>query len=121
MIRIRELREARGLQQKELAIDLGVTQPTISGWELGIKVPSARNTQRLADYFGVSVDYLLGRNGEEKRAHPVIEDGPSYPPEYDLLSPEDRELVDNMIRRLIQEKNQADTSSPSNGAGSETA
>lgn len=62
VIRIKELRESRGLQQKDLAIDLGVTQPTISGWESGIKVPSAHNTQKIADYFHVSVDYLLGRD-----------------------------------------------------------
>ena len=60
MNRIKELRESKGVQQKEMAIDLGVTQPTISNWELGIKVPSAKNTRMLADYFGVSVDYLLG-------------------------------------------------------------
>lgn len=65
MIRVRELREARGLQQKELAIDLCVSQPTISDWESGRKVPSAKSTQKLADYFGVSIDYLLGR--EEKQ------------------------------------------------------
>lgn len=61
MIRIRELREAKGIQQKELAIDLCVSQPTISDWESGRKVPSAKNTLRLADYFGVSIDHLLGR------------------------------------------------------------
>lgn len=61
MIRIKELREAKGIQQKELAIDIGVSQPTVSDWESGRKVPSAKSTQKLADYFGVSVDYLLGR------------------------------------------------------------
>lgn len=81
MIRIRELREAQGLQQKELAIDLGVTQPTISGWESGVKVPSARNTQRIANYFNVSIDYLLGRAdnpqpvGGENKPTPANGDG----------------------------------------------
>jgi len=62
MNRIKELRESKGIQQKELALDLGVTQPTISNWELGIKIPSAKSTRKLADYFGVSVDYLLERD-----------------------------------------------------------
>lgn len=61
MIRIRELREAKGIQQKELAIDLCVSQPTVSDWESGRKIPSAKSTLKLADYFGVSIDYLLGR------------------------------------------------------------
>lgn len=65
MTRVRELREAKGIQQKELAIDLGVTQPTISDWESGRKVPSAKSAQKLADYFGVSIDYLLGREEKE--------------------------------------------------------
>lgn len=68
MIRIRELREAKGMQQKELAIDLGVSQPTISDWESGRKVPSARSTQKLADYFNVSIDYLLGKEEESEQA-----------------------------------------------------
>ena len=71
MIRIKELREAKGIQQKELAIDIGVSQPTVSDWESGRKVPSAKSTQKLADYFGVSVDYLLGR-AELEPWHPPI-------------------------------------------------
>lgn len=67
MNRIKELRERRGIQQKELAIDLGVTQPTISNWELGIKVPSARSTQKLAEYFGVSMDYVTGREEQDNQ------------------------------------------------------
>lgn len=68
MVRIRELREAKGMQQKELAIDLCVSQPTISDWESGRKVPSARSTQKLAAYFNVSIDYLLGKEEESERA-----------------------------------------------------
>ncbi len=80
MIRIRELREANGLQQKELAIDLRVSQPTVSDWESGRKVPSAKSTQKLADYFGVTMDYLLGRDNTKKEPTPVSEDGPSEVP-----------------------------------------
>ena len=61
MNRIKELREMAGKQQKELAIDLGVSQPTVSDWESGRKVPSAKSTSKLADYFQVPIDYLLGR------------------------------------------------------------
>ena len=61
MNRIRKLREALDLEQKALAVDLGVSQPTVSDWETGRKVPSSRSAGKLADYFGVSIDYLLGR------------------------------------------------------------
>ena len=60
MNRIRELREERGLQQKELAIELGISQPTVSDWEAGRKTPSAKSTLKLAKFFEVSVEYLLG-------------------------------------------------------------
>lgn len=62
MLRVKELREKKGLQQKELSFDLGVSQPTISDWESGRKIPSAKSTLKLAEYFNVSVDYLLGRD-----------------------------------------------------------
>lgn len=82
------------------------------------RVPSVDKVERLAAYLGVTTSELLG---EQKEPDPKTEPGVVYPPEYDLLDPEDQALIDSMIRRLILEKNQGDTSSPSNGAGSETA
>ncbi len=61
MNRIKLLRERYGIGQKKLAIELKLSQPTISDWETGRKVPSSKSTQKLADYFDVSIDYLLGR------------------------------------------------------------
>lgn len=60
-IRIRDLREDRDLKQKHLAELLNVHQSTYSDYELGrLNIPvSALNT--LADFYQVSVDYLLGR------------------------------------------------------------
>jgi len=97
MIRIRELREGRGLQQKDLAIDLGVTQPTISGWESGIKVPSANNTQRLADYFEVSIDYLLGRT--DQKEIPFSSEGTDKK-ETPSINIDEGRLDENLIQRL---------------------
>ena len=62
MNRIKELRVAAGIEQKTLALDLHVAQPTVSEWESGKKMPSSKSSERLADYFGVSIDYLLGRD-----------------------------------------------------------
>lgn len=60
-LRIRDLREDRDLSQKELAALLDVHQTTYSDYELGnLNIPiSALHT--LSDFYGVSVDYLLGR------------------------------------------------------------
>ena len=71
MNKSKELREKRGIPQKALAIDLGVTQPTICDWESGRKVPSAKSTAKLADYFGVSTDYILGREDVTDSEYPL--------------------------------------------------
>lgn len=60
-VTLKMLRLARGLTQQELAKQLGLSPVTISGYELGLREPSIEMLERIADYFGVSVDYLLGR------------------------------------------------------------
>ena len=62
MVRIKELRKARGLSQKALAIDLKVSQATVSAWENGSKKMSNASAAKVADYFLVTMDYLLGRS-----------------------------------------------------------
>ena len=61
--RIREMREDRDLTQTALADYLGVRQTTYSKYELGrIEVP-VEVLIKLADYYQVSLDYLVGREG----------------------------------------------------------
>ena len=68
--RIRDLREDRDLTQKQLADLLQVHQTTYSDYELGrLNVP-VPVLHRLADFYGVSIDYLLGRT-DEKSPYPV--------------------------------------------------
>lgn len=54
------LRLERGMGQVELAKDLGVSKGTISLWENGLREPSMSSLITLANYFGVTVDYLVG-------------------------------------------------------------
>ena len=61
MIRIRELRKRSGLTLDEFAKELGVSRATLGFWEQGKFQPSHEMLIRLSDIFGVSVDYLLGR------------------------------------------------------------
>ena len=55
--RIRQLREARGMTQVELARQLSVTKQSVSNWENNNIQPSVE----IADFFGVTLDDLLGR------------------------------------------------------------
>lgn len=59
--KIRELREARGLSTQQLADILGVGQRQVQLYEKGESVPKIEGLIILADLFGVSTDYLLGR------------------------------------------------------------
>lgn len=53
------LRKARGLSQEALAEQVGVTRQAVSKWELGDATPDLENVVALAQFFGVSTDYLL--------------------------------------------------------------
>lgn len=59
-MRIKELRENAGLQQKELALDLGIPSNTLSQYENGKREPNNDMLKKIADYFKVTTDYLLG-------------------------------------------------------------
>lgn len=59
--RLRILREKRGMSQRTLAQLCGLSKNMISKFEKGEKAPSVQTLGQIADYFGVSTDYLLGR------------------------------------------------------------
>ena len=60
-MRLKELRKSRGISQLKLAIDLNMNQNSISRYENGEREADYATLVRFADYFDVSVDYLLER------------------------------------------------------------
>lgn len=64
--RLRELREKKGDKQQDIALKLGITQQIYSNYEIGKNDLPLRHLLRLADYYGVSTDYLLGRSSYPK-------------------------------------------------------
>ena len=58
---VKELRKAKGIQQKELAISIQVSRPIVSEWESGKKDPSGERLRKLAEYFGVDELTILGK------------------------------------------------------------
>lgn len=65
--RLRELREEKGLSQNELGKMLNVNQRAISHYENGKRDMGTDTLNKLANFFDVSVDYLLGRTNERKK------------------------------------------------------
>lgn len=62
---IKRLRLQHGLNQVEFGKEMGVTKQCVSNWENDNVLPSVEMIVRLADYFGVSTDSLLGRSSDE--------------------------------------------------------
>ena len=60
-LRLKELRKAKGISQLKLATDLNTNQNTISRYETGEREPGILELIKIADYFHVSIDYLVGR------------------------------------------------------------
>lgn len=60
MNRLKILRKEKGLSQQALAKEIGVSYRTLQNWENGVNTIKPDKAQGLADYFGVSVGYLLG-------------------------------------------------------------
>ena len=63
-MRLKELRKKKGLTQLRLATELNTTQNTISRYETGEHEPGIAELIKIADYFNVSVDYLIGRTDD---------------------------------------------------------
>lgn len=58
--RLKDLRHEKKLSQAELAKHIGVSQRSISSWETGFRQPDYETLEKLAAFFDVSTDFLLG-------------------------------------------------------------
>lgn len=77
--RLRDLRLSSNMTQAELGRVIGVGKTTISQYETGTRKPDAETLDKLAGFFAISVDYLLGRTDDPT---PLFEESLS-PEEYD--------------------------------------
>ena len=65
-MRLKELRKSRGISQLKLAMDLSMNQNSISRYESGVREADYATLIKFADYFNVSIDYLLERTDNPK-------------------------------------------------------
>lgn len=87
--RLKRLRQSMHLSQEQLARLLGVDRSTISSYESSVRQPPLDTLSRIADVFGVSTDYLLGRTNDLS---------------FDIfdLTGEDTALLYNMASKLME-------------------
>ena len=69
--RLKEARQQKKIKLTEIAEIIGVSQPTMSSWEAGRADPSLENLVKLAEIYGVTVDYLLGRDFGNQSEAPI--------------------------------------------------
>lgn len=90
------LRKERGLSQKQAAAELGVSQALLSHYEKGIRECGLDFVVRVADYYNVSCDYLLGRTPDRQGATLKVEDIPDSEPQ----SKNNSQLITNNLVML---------------------
>jgi transcriptional regulator with XRE-family HTH domain len=64
-MKLKEIRESRGISQRQAAIALNLSPTVYNRYENGLREPSNVIMLAMADYFGVSVDEILGRTAEQ--------------------------------------------------------
>lgn len=87
MLKIRELREENRLTQQDMATKFGISRQVYANWENEINQPEIRMIIELADFFGVTVDYLIGRTDE-------LGNIAAMPPAAPALAEDERRLLE---------------------------
>lgn len=64
--RLKELRKERTLRQEQVAVALDISMSAYCNYEQGKREPTASVLYRMADYYDVTTDYLLGRSNERR-------------------------------------------------------
>ena len=63
---LKELRKEKGLSQIAVQMQTGIEQALISKYESGERVPPTETLMQLADFYGVSMDYIMGRTDRKE-------------------------------------------------------
>ena len=95
--RLRELRENRGLYQKDVATEIGVSPGAISYYEKDIKKPGREVLDKLANFYGVTTDFLL--NGKDNTLSDIEE---KFPEGVQILRRASYELFEEDKKKMIK-------------------
>lgn len=103
--RLRELREEKELFQKDIAEMLNITTSAYGYYEQGKRDPDTQTLEKLADFYKVSIDYIMGRTDNRTSTADEISDSVSDDPELlefwnELKEREDLKLLFKQTRNL---------------------
>ena len=95
-----KLRDSKCLKDADVVRSTGITKSTFSDWKSGRSVPKQDKMQKIADYFGVSVDYLM--TGEETKGYYLNEETAKLAQE--MFEDEDMRSLFDMKRNMPPER-----------------
>ena len=106
--RIKLLREEKGIKQEELAKIIDVSPSAIGMYEINKREPNDGITLKLAEYFGVSTDYLLGKSDIRNQNKVELDDiDMAFATGIKGLNKENQEIAKNIIEGLLaKQKNE---------------
>ena len=119
-VRLKQLREEYGLSQAALARKLGVAQSTVGMCESGVNKPERDNLELLSDLYGVSIDYILGRENSRNGHVTLPEDEERLLQNYRSLGTEEKNTVQDFIENKKQKPRMYEVSAAASGGGSVT-
>lgn len=67
-----KLRDAKGVKDADVVRETGITKSTFSDWKSGRSKPKNEKLQKIADYFGVTIDYLMTGKEPEEQGEPAL-------------------------------------------------
>ncbi len=101
-LKIKELREECRITQKELAEKLNNVQRNVSNWENGTSEPDCETIVKIADIFGVSLDELFGRYGNDYKQAVYTEEDYAILSLLRQLDGEQRATVLNLLKIITK-------------------
>lgn len=106
--RLKELRKSKKVTQEDIAKKFDVNPATVSAWEVGKAEPSYEVLTELANYFGVSVEYLLNFNQDDldkiERLKQALKEAGMWDYEMDDMSEEDFKKAMKIVAMMKGEK-----------------
>lgn len=106
--RLKELRKSKKVTQEDLAKKFDVNPATVSAWEVGKAEPSYEVLTKLANYFGVSIDYLLNFTQDDldkiEKLKQALKEAGMWDYEMDDMSKEDFEKAMKIVAMMKGKK-----------------
>ncbi len=102
MLRLKELRLEKGMSQIALALAMNTTQASISKYEVGTASPDIPTIIKLADYFSVTMDYLLGISDQKTASSKLSELDNSCLLLYHYLTPSQKKKALSYMHELYK-------------------